>query len=547
MPKPRQTCTECSLRRQKCDRRVPCDRCIKRGIPEQCTQSWPEGGGPRSQRMTPRQQTTSRSTPADLPNPIPSDAEAIRVSQDLVEQVTESQRLLAGHNAASIDGPNMDDRRHTADLISDTGLFTWEENLATTFGNGPLLQQWISTHMEDTSDVFQTILPAPGTSSAAILELQLPSVDKIWSLVDYHERYLLWYHGCYHGPTFRRELENAIGQQDTMSIASLNLQWVALLFSIMAGSMACATDHKRAAWGFWKTETPTLSKQWYKATVTCLNIAEYTFNHQIFSVHAITTLSMSAHTLGSSEDLSVLLGAALKIARSLGLDRLHFRPALDNVHHESTPGHRHRVLRREIGRRLWSQLCVQDWFSIPFAESQCISITDFTTTKPSNRDHITMAPLVESFPTYVSYGNFVYDIAKLIAEHHSAMAHSSTPFTKYQQVSEYDTRMRSLARKGLPAYFQVTTPVDETWPEFIPWARRSLTICFAHKIMMIHRKFIKQSFSNLAFQGTRVLCIAASKTILKEVKHEQEESGPIIWIDQACCMTLKTDSTPLIL
>ena len=382
------------------------------------------------------------------------------------------------------------------------------------------------------TQVFSTF-PSALPSTIAILQLQLPNIEQIRNLVDYHERYLLWYHGCYHGPTLRRELEDALLEcEDVLQIDGLNLQWIALLFSIMAGSLACATDHLISEWGFWKGETSKLSKQWYKAAVTCLNQSEYTTNHQIFAVHAITTLSMSAHTLGLSEDLSVLLGAALKIARSLGLDRLKYNPALDSIQEVSTIQQRHRVLRREIGRRLWSQLCVQDWFALPFTGSQCISLTDFTSTKPLNRDHVTMASLPESFPTYISYGNYVYNVAKLIAEHHIATVRSSTPFTKYEQVMEFDARMRNLARKEMPKYFHVTAPIDPSWPEFIPWARRSLTISFAHKIIMIHRAFIRQSFANPAFQKTRVTCIAAAKTILKEAKQEQEEDGPIIWIDQ---------------
>ena len=55
MPKERQTCTECSMRRQKCDRNLPCSRCIKRGEPDRCTREWPkEGYDPRKHRVYPR-------------------------------------------------------------------------------------------------------------------------------------------------------------------------------------------------------------------------------------------------------------------------------------------------------------------------------------------------------------------------------------------------------------------------------------------------------------------------------------------------------------
>ncbi|KAG9962881.1 hypothetical protein KCU61_g4100, partial [Aureobasidium melanogenum] len=147
-----------------------------------------------------------------------------------------------------------------------------------------------------------------------------------------------------------------------------------------------------------------------------------------------------------------------------------------------------------------------------------------------------MEPLPEATPTYISYGNYVNDIARLVAEHHASRTQSSTAFLVYEKVLQYDAKMRNLARNEMPAYFNVTTPIEESWACFIPWARRSLTICFAHKIIMIHRDFIRRSFINPAFQMTRNTCIAASKTILREAKQEQQEDGPVIWIDQAFCI-----------
>ncbi|OCT50321.1 hypothetical protein CLCR_07795 [Cladophialophora carrionii] len=84
----------------------------------------------------------------------------------------------------------------------------------------------------------------------------------------------------------------------------------------MAGSLTCTTDRRLEQRGFAKSEIVKLLMQWYKAAIFCLNQAEWTMIHSIYSVQAITTLTMSAHPLGGSSELSVLLGAALKIAQS---------------------------------------------------------------------------------------------------------------------------------------------------------------------------------------------------------------------------------------
>lgn len=48
-----------------------------------------------------------------------------------------------------------------------------------------------------------------------------------------------------------------------------------------------------------------------------------------------------------------------------------------------------------------------------------------------------------------------------------------------------------------------------------------------------HRKFIGRSFVNTAFSFTRRTCLAASKTILKEVFAASDQNGPVLWIEQA--------------
>lgn len=515
MPKARETCTECSLRRQRCNRQIPCDRCVRRGIAAACTRHWPERADPRCRALarptrpaTQRRGRTSR-------------------GEDLSSNVAGRDSPLSSESNAggSAAPPSAGRCASTAFQPNSCGVCTNQQQCS--LENANVSGSSVARPAPNRRG-------APASTELGTLQLQLPDLNQIWHLVDFHERYLLWYHGCYHGPTFRSELKDALSNDGhgELDVASLNMQWLALLFAIMAGSLSCSPDTISSAWGFWKEEVPELSMQWYRATVTCLNLASYTTDHRLYSVQAITTLGMSAHTLGLSEDLSVLLAAALRIARSLGIDRIEQTSPSEEVNHDSTGAQRKQVLRREVGRRLWSQLCVQDWLAIPFQGSQCINLSDYTTSKPSNREFMTMDPLPANVPTYVSYGNYLYDIAKLIAEHHAAVARSSTPFTRYRRVLEFDARMKHLARRDMPEYFRVTMPVDPEWPEWVPWARRSLTICFAHKVLMIHRAFIRQSFTNAAFHVTRATCIAASTTILREAKIEMEEQGPIIWIDQ---------------
>jgi hypothetical protein len=460
----RSTCTECSLRRQQCDRRSPCGRGVKRGIPDKCQLNW-QGGryDPAKHRAYPSRQRQLRPTPpSDRADQSPDYGLLPGLAGDptslQTEEVWDSFRANAPRPQYAFTPYEHARLRKSTPQVAGGGNPSFFSSTGSGSGSGQGPHPTAAAH-------------------EAFLQLLLPSLDHIWKLVDYHEVYLLWYHCCYHGPTFRSELESVIAEQEdqtTLNVGGLHLRWLALLFSIMAGSLTCTSERRLREWGFSKSEAVKLSLQWYKAAITCLNHGEWMSDHDIYSVQAVTTLTMSAHPLGRSTELSVLLGAALKIAQALGLDKLGYNAVLETIDETSSKEQRHRSIRRELGRKLWSQLCVQDWMSLPSAGSHNINPSHFTTTRPSSRDHLTMDPLPATFPTYISYGNYLFEIAKLVVQHHEAVLQSTTPFTKYQHTLDYDTQMRDLATKGMPRYFHVMEPVDALWPAWVHWARSVL-------------------------------------------------------------------------
>lgn len=497
MPKARQTCTECSLRRQKCDKRSPCGRCVKRGVADRCTREWDNEA---------RKHVGARPTfPGGNNDFVPSSATIN--NHNAAPSSTRDGRILPYH---STEGGILANSRDSPLQQPDFGCLSNVRQ-----------RHHGSTQVSD--------------SRLSLLQMLLPNVSQLWKLVTFHEKRLLWYHGCYHGPTFNSQLGSRIQKQglrdlDVLLLEKNDLQWGALLFAIIAGSITCANPRLTSQWGFEADEVEVLSQQWHKACVECLELANFMLHHQLYAVQAISTLTMCAHTLGNSNQQYVFLGTALRIAQSLRLHRLSLENESINVSSSSVD--REAVLRKEVGRRLWSQLCVQDWFSIPFAGVHSIHRRHFSTVKPAERDYLTMELMPGGEPTYVSYGNYLYEIAALIVELHESLLRCNTEYTRYEQVMRTDTRMRELATKERPRYFDVTVQIDPAWPWYIPWARRSLTICFAHKVIVIHRTYLGRSFKDSTFAYTRRTCIAAAKTILSEARQERHEDEPIIWIDQ---------------
>lgn len=371
----------------------------------------------------------------------------------------------------------------------------------------------IETH-EHAPDILEDM------SSPAVLQLLLPSEHQVRQLVDYHCDALLWYHGSFYAPTFRDQLQVFWGRlRGQFTSRGIDLQWVALLFSVLTGSLTCAPAALAQSWGFRDAERITLSKRWFQAITACLNRANYASNLSIFSCQAIATATIAAHLLGFSSSQSIYLAAAVRVAQSLGLHRLGLE-AKGNI------------IEKEIGRRVWTQLCSQDWFGIPFSESYLINPVYSTSEPPANCHDHDIASLPTSIPTITSYCRFLYDIAAIMPQLQDGLMSCNTSYTRYEQVLKWDARLRTMAINKRPAFLSAT-PLDPTWPEWVPWGRRALAISSSHKIIMIHRSFLSASFTNPAFAFTRRTCLAASKTIVKEYKAVVKEDGPILWIHQA--------------
>jgi hypothetical protein len=418
----------------------------------------------------------------------------------------------------------------TADAATVLEFLAWGRKKDVDYGTSPEHNSGprrLSVRHDDAATTSNIPCEASRDARLDVLEALLPSRAHIKQLVEYHKTDVLWYHGSYSSAIFKDDLDLFLGDYDgDIRHPDLNLQWLGLLFAITTGSITCAPPSMCQSWGFSSEERTILSQRWYEATVTCLEIAGYIEIHTIYSVQAIATLTIAAHILGKSNSQSILLASAGRIAQSLGLHRLGPESTTEAISKEQ-------LRQREAGRRVFNQLCTQDWFQIPFSESYSLNPRFIKTSKPLNCNDEDMVPQPLSTPTQASYCNYRYDIAALMPQLLDATAGCNTLFTKYEQVLQYDEKMRKLATACMPTFLSNNAPVAADWPVYVGWARRSLAICASHKIIMIHRKFIGLSFTNSAFSFTRRTCIAASKTILKEALSGHDEQGPMLWIEQA--------------
>ncbi|KAL6245104.1 hypothetical protein RBB50_007879 [Rhinocladiella similis] len=526
-PRRRLACRVCTRRKVKCDKKIPCDNCVKRGTPAQCERAENDEILGQGSVLTTGQHSGDapsfdalRARVAELEALLQQqkETESSTVPQSpasAIEQAT-SAAIPQTRSSSPSQGSEIEDAVTVLEFLAwgrmkdpDKAMLSPEALRVSEYDDG--------TGASPVGDL-DSALDAD-LNLFSWLQILLPSRRQVYQLVEYHNTCLLWFHGSYVAVSFSKALDSFYTDHNgRFDSKGLNLQWVALLFSIMAGTITSAPSCEARRWGIDENEAKILSQKWHKAVITSLNAANFTAHHSLYAVQAIASLTNTAHMLGHSNTQSIMLASAVRIAQSLGLHRLD----------EDARGSE---VELETGRRVWQELCTQDWFSTAFSESYSINPLHSISLPPKNCDD-SMKVLSDEEPTVTSFCKFLAKIAAIMPALQDAMALSNTLYTKHEAVLVHDKKMRSLAT-GRPS-FLANTALDENWPCYIPWARRAIAMSSAHKIIMIHRKFLGLSFSNPVFAFTRRTCLAASKTILKEYQaSSNDETSPMLWTHQA--------------
>ncbi|KAJ5093176.1 hypothetical protein N7456_009037 [Penicillium angulare] len=518
--RPRLACQPCTKKKIKCDKLVPCDNCIKRGHPNICSRSSGENGNLDS---ISQQEITGRVEPvsATLDGAAERMMELMQSLVKRIEHIEERQhRPEEGRVDLNIPALSHNESHTIGDIGQRPNNISTSLTNTTTAIRGSLSS--LRSILDEEHDFNQI-----EDRQREFLQQFVPDESCATQLVQYHTESLLWSHGGYHAPTLKQEVDRFFSAQNgQITSATEGLQWLSLLFAIISGSIISASAILAEKWGFQKEEQSLLSKRWHDAALECLHSSRYLSNHSLYTLQAIVVLNTSAYMLGYMQSQNVLNATGIRIAQNMGMHRMG----------SETEGLSEGLIHRETCRRTWYALVRQDYFFIPFSDSYGVRPVFNKTTPPRNCRDEEMAPLPEYMPTITSYCLFLDRIAGLMPELHDAFNACSTVYARYEEVIKFDSKMRALATVHRP-YFFTDSPIDPAWPNYIPWARCGLTISFAHKVIMIHRKMLAKSMTDPIFSFTRKTCVAASKTILKTLRQPHIEQRPIMWTEQAFTVT----------
>ncbi|KAF5722722.1 hypothetical protein FMUND_2599 [Fusarium mundagurra] len=264
-------CTNCSRRKIKCSKTIPCTACVRQNKAAQCQR---EPVAVVSRRSVGR----SRASTAldDPPVPVTEAASLATVSPTLIDEVPTSTTVdpAAGSIATSSDVPlpQVDERMIEQLLASLSTPDTRLTNEAAamleflTHGRRNILNQFIGT-----KSISTTIMPA-----VQKWDTFLP-VQDARSLLVRHEKHLTWMHNTVHMPTFLREFDENIYKIEC------DRNWIALYYALLSQTLY------------------------------------HVDNDFLYSLPQPITV---AHNFDKSDLICVLVSTAIRIAQCLNLHRL---------------------------------------------------------------------------------------------------------------------------------------------------------------------------------------------------------------------------------
>lgn len=199
------SCTQCHLRKQKCDRNQPCNRCLQRGVAHLCGDSTNNGVF----KISESPQVVTIAPPSPSPRPR-------RVTQPPMSPSLGS--LFANRGARAFYGSSYFGHQVASRILSEEG-----QDLPAGISRGrDTLQSF-----RDESSSFAQVWDLLG-----LLPRQKSTVDR---LVDIFLTEVNWSLDAVHEATFRSSYDEFWGRRFGFDdLANVDLRWLGLLFIILA-------------------------------------------------------------------------------------------------------------------------------------------------------------------------------------------------------------------------------------------------------------------------------------------------------------------------
>ncbi|KAF5684567.1 hypothetical protein FCIRC_3910 [Fusarium circinatum] len=491
-------CTNCSRRKIKCSKTIPCTACVRQNKAAQCHR---EPVAVVSRRSVGRSRaSTALDDPPPVVVPAPEAANLTTVSPTSIEEVPtttvnpEARSITTSSNDSL---PQIDERMIEQLLASLSTPDTRLTNEAAakleflTHGRRNILNQFIgresiSTSMVQPVQKWDTFLP----------------VEDARSLLALHEKHLSWMHNTVHVPTFLREFDESILKIEC------DRSWIALYYALLSRLSVISTPDNNSE----------ASRILFDKSREMLYEAEFMDKHKLTSVQTICLLVQVAHNFDKSDLICVLVSAAIRIAQCLNLHRLGQDDLSIGVNE---------AIDREVRKRVWWFLVRYDWLQIPFQNTCQIHYSQFNTPMPANCHdgelRMIQGGRVNAQPaeicTITTWTNCLAQTSVVMWRHHDRMLRKGSTETddidgRYDEVIRADEEIKSLYLSWSDTLREVnTTPSDNPATDGLPTGLMPamLLMSIAQKIFTVHRQFQLSCFRDRRYAFSQLSCVTIAE------------------------------------
>ena len=478
---------ECTRKKRKCDKSIPCTRCTRLGL--QCDRE--RVYLRRDVHRNAAEIEFLASVRIDLQSSRPEGVE--KVISRLTERIESLRTGRAARDGSHIQLEPIDDQDNNSgigpkdaktidsndqDSLIVTALehITWGRSYGSCYPHRRCACQYHRNWSELSSINTQSFEYARSPLAAKV---NIPDRRLAEILVSFHIEHIAWHHNCIHSPTFLQQCTIfwETGECD-------QLQWLALYCAILATSLFCLQNSRKHQ-AIYLPDAITYSPQDLFQTMTdILYESHFLQNVSLYSVQAIIISTEVAHNLGQSQLNATLFSAAIRMAECLGLHKIDKDDVLSSDTHSEIW---HEALEKEVGRRVWLQMVIQDHFAIPFTDSYGIHPAQYSTSFPSNADDNDLREMPNNIPTVSTYTRVLGTIAQLMPELADGMGSLKNRKPIHEQhahVLQMDQKMRQTVR-DMPRYLLQQDFILEAQLPWLGIARQSLAITAAEKVCQI--------------------------------------------------------------
>ncbi|KAF5560649.1 hypothetical protein FPHYL_6556 [Fusarium phyllophilum] len=497
-------CTNCSRRKIKCSKTVPCTACVRQNKAAQCQR---EPVAVVSRRSVGRSRA---STALDDPSvPVPEAASLATVPPTPIDEVPISTTVdPAAGGTATISNdslPQIDERTIEQLLASLSTPDTRLTNEAAamleflTHGRRNILNQFIGRESVST----------PIMQPVQRWDAFLP-VESARSLLVLYEKHLTWMHNTVHMSTFIREFD-----ENVLKI-ECDRNWIALYYALLSRLPVISTPagNRRVAMKF----DSNASRILFDKSREMLYKAEFMDKHKLTSVQAICLLVQVAHNFDKSDLICILVSAAIRIAQCLNLHRL----GLDDPVADANE-----VVDREVRKRVWWFLVRYDWLQIPFQNTCQIHYSQFNTPMPANchddEQRMIKDGRIDAQPAEIStitiWTHCLAQMSVVMWRHHDNMLRKGSTETddideRYNEVIRADEETKSLYLSWSDTLRAVNNTLsDNPSTDGLPAGLMPamLLMSIAQKIFTVHRQFQLSCFRDRRYAFSQLSCVTIAE------------------------------------